>query len=134
MNHAATIEHVAPPGQPPVAEKTAMPGPRRISVDGGAVGIIGMVVAVFSLGLVAFIHLSNRVESLDAKIERAVTDLRTEIRNVDAKVDRLGERVDRLDAKIDRLSERMDRLSEKMDRQTEKLTELILSQGQNRGN
>jgi len=119
----------------PVAEKSMRAEPRTISIDGSTLSMLAVGVALFALAFGAFTHLSGRIDGV-------ATELRTEIKDVNAKVDKLSVdlngKFDKLSAetngKFDKLSAETKRYSErtddKLDKLTDKLNALLINQSQ----
>jgi len=96
---------------------------RTLQVDGNLLAVLGVGIALFALAFGAFTHLSGRIESV-------ATELRTEIKDVNAKLDaKLSGRMDSLDAKIEKLSVEQRAESREINARLDRLFELVASQG-----
>jgi len=139
MATAATPEHVETHSAP-IAENTRRAEVRTLQVDGNFLAVLGVGIALFALAFGAFTHLSGRIDG-------TATELRSEIKDVNVKVDKLDAklsgRMDNLDAKIEKvatdlraenreLNAKMDRVDTKIDAMNarlDRLFELVASQG-----
>jgi len=132
MAAVTTPEHVETHSAP-IAENTRHPSraePRTLQVDGNLLAVLGVGIALFALAFGAFTHLSGRIDG-------TATELRTEIKDVNVKVDKLSTD---LNAKIDKLSAELNGKIEKLaaenraesreiNARLDRLFELIASQG-----
>jgi len=114
MAAVTTPEHVEA-HTTPVVEKPMRVEVRKVAIDGNTLSVLAVGVALFALAFGAFTHLSGRIGSV-------ATELRTDIKDVNAKLEKLdvklSGRMDGFDAKLEKLdaklSGRMDGLEAKL--------------------
>jgi len=114
MAAVTTPEHVEA-HTAPVAEKPMRVEVRKVAIDNSTLSVLAVGVALFALAFGAFTHLSGRIDGV-------ATELRTGIKDVNAKLEKLdvklSGRMDGFDAKLEKLDEklsgRMDGLEAKL--------------------
>jgi len=134
MATATTPEHIETHARAePVAERTQRAESRRVTIDVN----LATLIAVGALALTAFTYLNIRIDSV-------ATELRGEIRGVNARIDSLDAKLDKLsaeqraenreiNAKIDKqgaeINAKIDKQGAEISARLDRLFELVASQG-----
>jgi len=120
MATAVTPEHVETQARAgPAAVKPSREEVRKIAIDGNTLSVLAVGVALFALAFGAFTHLSGRIDSV-------ATELRSDIKDVNAKVDKLSAE---MNAKMDKLSAEQRAENREINARLDRLFELVASQG-----
>jgi len=110
----------------PVAEKPQRVEVRKVAIDNSTLSVLAVGVALFALAFGAFTHLRERIDNV-------ATDLRSEIKDVNVKLDKLDSklsgRMDGLDAKLEKLSAEQRAENREINVRLDRLFELVASQG-----
>jgi len=62
---------------------------------------VGAGIALLAVFAAVFIANTARMDALDAKLDSRIDELKSDVRETNARMDRLDARIDRLDAKLD---------------------------------